>query len=120
MTRILTNLSPRISFLPREPSAGYKQRGIRCIRQCGTASVDTDRDTADQIARAHRESSPEKRVSGVVAAAREDVILGDKVEFRREDDRNDDTVDRNDFAEDDGDQVLGPDSGCFHSAANDR
>lgn len=40
-------------------------------------------------------------------------------EFGREDDGHDDTVDGNDFAEDDGDEILGSDAWGFHTAAED-
>jgi hypothetical protein len=44
----------------------------------------------------------------------------DGFEFRGENDRRDDAVDRNDFAEDDGDEILRCYSGCFDTTAEDR
>lgn len=46
-------------------------------------------------------------------------MVGDIVEFRREDDGHDNTVDGYDFAEDNGDQVLGSYPGGFDTSTND-
>ena len=44
------------------------------------------------------------------------MFFRDKVEFGGEDDGHDDAVDGDDFAEDDGDEVLGADAGRFDAA----
>lgn len=48
-----------------------------------------------------------------------DGVAADGREFGGEDDGHDDAVDGDDLAEDDGDQVLGPDAWRFNTAAED-
>jgi len=92
------------------------QSRIRSIGQRSAATVDADRDTADQVAHAHRQTRPEERVSRVVAVARVNDFGLDGVEFGREDDGHDYAVDGYDLAEDDGDEVLGSNSGGLDAA----
>lgn len=42
-------------------------------------------------------------------------IVGDRRDFGGENDGHDDAVDSHDFAEDNGDQVLGSDSRCLYA-----
>ena len=84
------------------------QSGISSIGQSGATSVDSNRDTANQVAHADCETSPEQRVaSEVVGAGVELLSIRDRLHLGGEDDGHDDAVDGHDFAEDDGDQVLG-------------
>ena len=84
------------------------QSGISSIGQSGATSVDSNRDTANQVAHADCETSPEQRVaSEVVGAGVELLSIRDRLHLGGEDDGHDDAVDGHDFAEDDRDQVLG-------------
>lgn len=62
---------------PLEPMAARKhdlQRGICSIsKRCATA-VDAYTDTANQVAHADRNASPEQRVSGELVGSREDEL----------------------------------------------
>ena len=81
---------------------------VRSIGQGRATSVDAHAYTADQVAHAHGYSSPEQRVSGEVVGSRvQQLRVRELVHLRGEDDGHDDTVNSDDFAEDDGDQVLG-------------
>ena len=81
---------------------------VRSIGQGSATSVDAHAYTADQVAHAHGYSSPEQRVSGEVVRSRvQQLRVGELVHLGGEDDGHDDTVNSDDFAEDDGDQVLG-------------
>lgn len=87
-------------------------RHIHCrvgsISQRSATSVDAYAYTADEVAHAHSDSGPEQRVSSeVVGAGVEQLRVGELIHLGGEDDGHDDTVNGDDFAEDDGDQVLG-------------
>lgn len=86
----------------------HLQAGVCRVGQSSTAAVDADRDTADQVAHANRDTSPEERESGVVVGSRVKGIAADGLDLGREDDGHDNAVDSDDLAKDDGDQVLGP------------
>lgn len=96
------------------------QAWISGIRKSRTGTVDAHTDTADQIAHAHQHARPEERVSRVVVARAVDGLASDLRQLRGEDDGHDDAVDRDDFAEDDGDQVLRPDPRGFHATSQNR
>ena len=85
MTRILTNLQTeqlaswsKMFELTRE---GDEQAGVSGIGKGRTTSVDTDRDTADQVACANGDTTPEESIASVVAASRQDLIIVDQVEL---------------------------------------
>jgi hypothetical protein len=81
---------------------------VSSIGERRATAVDTDAYTADQVAHAHSNSSPEQRVSGKVVGSRvQQLRVGELVHLGGKDDGHDDTVNGDDFAEDDGDQVLG-------------
>lgn len=106
ITRILTNLQ-WLSILALRVPRVKCQKNIQCrigsIRQRGAAPVDTDRNTAHQVAHADREAGPEQGVARVVAVSRVCRLPLDRIQLGREDDGHDDAVDGDDFAEDDGD-----------------
>lgn len=83
------------------------QRGISCISERSTAAVYADRDTADKVAHAHGKAGPEQGESSeVVSRAVKNIVVADVRKLGGEDDGHDDSVNSNNFAEDDGDQVL--------------
>lgn len=90
------------------------------IRQCGAGAVDADTDAADEVAHADGDAAPEEGVAGVEVGAGVELVLGDELDLGAEDDGHDDAVDGDDLAEDDADQVLGPDPWRLHPAAEDR
>jgi hypothetical protein len=95
----------------------HLQGRIRSICEGCTTSVDTHADTANQVAHAHGEPSPEQRIAGEDVGGRVDLLdVVDLVELRGKDDGHDDAVNGDDFAEDDGDQVLCSDPGCFDTS----
>lgn len=61
---------------------GNEQARVSGIGQSRTASVDANRDTADQIACPHCDTSPEERITRVIIAAGKDLVALDKIEFR--------------------------------------
>lgn len=96
------------------------QARIGSISESGATSVDANGNTANQIAEPNGDASPEQRISSVVVALGVDLALGDRDELRGENDRHNHTVDSHNLAENDGNQVLGPDSGCPNTTADDR
>jgi hypothetical protein len=99
----------------------HSQCRIRSICEGRTTSVDAYTDTTDQVAHTHGESGPEQRISRENVGGRVDLLdVVDLVELRGEDDGHDDAVDGDDFAEDDGDQVLRSNPGCFDTSTQDR
>jgi hypothetical protein len=110
MTRILTNLYSKVSIRKTWIRGGNSnvQAGVSSISKRSTATVDTDRNTTDQVAHADQETGPEQSETSVVVAARSCGI------------RADDTVNGDDFAENDGDQVLCSDSGSLDTTTEDR
>jgi hypothetical protein len=98
----------------------HLQCRIRSICKGCATSVDAHADTADQVAHAHGESGPEQRISGEDVGGRVDLLdVVDLVELRGEDDGHDDAVNGDDFAEDNGDQVLRSNSRCFDTSTQD-
>lgn len=118
MTRILTNLRESVYDFARVKVRS--QAGVCSVGEGRAASVDADGHAADEVARSDCQSTPKQRVSSVVVRSRIEGIAGNRSELRGEDDGHDDTVDRDHFAEDDGDQVLRPYSRGFDTAAEDR
>lgn len=98
----------------------YEQAWVSSISKSCTATVDTNGDTANQVAGTDSDSSPKQRIAGIVALAGIDFIAGREVEFRRKDNGHDDTVDSDDFAENNGDQVLRSDSRSLDTSADNR
>ena len=104
--------------IPRPNS--HLQARIGSIRQGSAASVDTDRDTANQIAHPHSQPAPKQGESGVKVGSRVQVLRRDGQELRGEYNGDDDAVDCDDLAKDDGDEVFGADSRGLYTAADDR
>lgn len=96
------------------------QGRISSICQCCTTSIDTDRHTTDQVAHADGQSCPEQGVPGEVVGARVKLLgVRNVLELRGEDDGHDDAVNGNDFAENDGDQVLRSYPRCLDTTTDD-
>lgn len=89
---------------------GSVQSAVRSIGQGSTATVDSDSHAADEVAEAHGDAGPKQSKAGIVCVS--PMCLGGAhvVDFGGEDDGHDDAVDCDDFAEDDGDEVLCSDS----------
>ena len=83
------------------------------------AAVDAHTDTTDQIAHSDRQTGPKEGVASVVVGACVELVFGDHLDQRGKDDRHNDTVDGDDFAEDDGDEVLRSYSWSFDAASED-
>jgi hypothetical protein len=93
------------------------QSGISSIGQRSAASVDADSHTTDQVAHADSDTGPEERVTRVVAVGGICGLTLERVDLGGEDDGHDDAVDGDDFAEDDGDEVLGANPRGPHASA---
>lgn len=96
------------------------QGRIRSISQRSATTVDADRDTTDQVAASDGETSPEQCEAGVVGLRIENGSLVDVSDLGGEDDGHDDSVDGDDLAEDDGDQVLGSDPRRLDTGTENR
>lgn len=96
------------------------QRRVRSVGQRSTGAVDTNTDTADQVAHADKRAAPEKGVSGVVVASRVGGVTANLSQLGGEDDAHDDSVDGDDLAENNRDQVLGADSWRLDTTTEDR
>lgn len=107
------------SILSTSHSLLNLQRRIRSISQSRTRPVDPHTNTTHQVAHADQQSRPEQRKACVVVAAAVERIAGDGLNLRGKHDGHDDAVDGDDFAEDDGDEVLGADARGFDAAAQD-
>jgi hypothetical protein len=95
------------------------QGTISSIGQGSTAAVDANSHTAHQVAEADGQTGPEQGVASKVRVGREHVGALDAGDLGGEDDGHDDTVDGDDLAEDDGDEVLGSDSGSLDACTED-
>lgn len=96
------------------------QSRVGSVSQSSATSVDAYADTANEVAHANGDSSPEQGVSSEVVGARvKQLGVGELVHLGGEDDGHDDAVDGDDFAEDDGDQVLGSYPRCLDTSTDD-
>lgn len=123
MTRILTNLYHEVSIHETGGCGGHEshvQAGVSSVSKRSTTAVDTNRDTADKVASADQKTRPEQSETSVVVAARSCGVRADRGHLCRKDDGHDDTVDGDDLAENDGDQVLCSDSGSLDTTSEDR
>ena len=96
------------------------QRRVRSVGQRSAGAVDSNTDTADQVAHADKRAAPEKGVSGVVVAPRVCGVTANLSQLGGEDDAHDDSVDGDDLAENNRDQVLGADSWRLDTTTEDR
>lgn len=93
--------------------------GVCSICQRSATSVDAHRDAANQVAHAHGQASPEEGISAKVVVSRVELLrVGHLGQLGGEDDGHDDAVDGDDFAEDDGDQILGSYPGRLDAATD--
>ena len=95
------------------------QRRVGGVGEGGAATVDTDGDTADEVAAADSDAGPEEGEAGEVAVGMIEIGVVNVADVGGEDDGHDDAVDGDDLAEDDGDQVLGPDARGPDAGAQD-
>jgi hypothetical protein len=118
------NLDETVNAL--EPILGFVsisrnlQRRVRSVGQRSAGAVDSDTDTADQVAHADKRAAPEKSISGVVVASRVCGVTANLSQLGGEDDAHDDSVDGDDLAENNRDQVLGADSWRLDTTTEDR
>lgn len=98
----------------------YKQAWVGSISKGCTTTVDTNGDTANQVAGTDSDSSPEQGIAGIVTLTGIDFIAGREVELRGKDNGHDDTVDSDDFTENNGDQVFRSDSRSLDTSADNR
>jgi hypothetical protein len=96
------------------------QARISSIGKRSTATVDTNRNTTDQVASADQQTRPEQGETSVVVAARSCGVRADRSHLCRKDNGHDDTVDGDDFTENDRDQVLCSDSGSLDTTTENR
>lgn len=91
-----------------ECSDGDSQCRVGGVCQSRATPVDAYTDTANQVAHSNSQASPEQRVSGENVGRRVDLFdVVELGELGGEDDGHDDAVNGDDFAENDGDQILG-------------
>ena len=101
----------------------HEQRGIGGISESGTGAHDTDRETAEEIAKADGEAGAKhdiasKKVFRLCCLADDRwIVRFDVVEHHNGDD---DAVDGDGLAEDDRHQVLSTDPRRLHTTADDR
>lgn len=97
-----------------------EERRVRSVSQSSTAAVNAHRNTTDQVADTHSQARPEQSEAGVICLGVVQLLALDAIQLGGEDDGHDDAVDGDDLAEDDGDEVLGSDTGGANTAADDR
>jgi hypothetical protein len=97
----------------------HLQAWIGSICQCRATAIDAHTNTTNQIAHANRYPRPEQSIAGVIVAGRVYSITAYPSDFGGKDDGHDDSVDGDDFAKDDGDEILGSDSRRFHTTTED-
>lgn len=93
---------------------------ISGIRERRTTAVDSDSDTTNQVAHADGQTSPEEGEARVICLGVVQLGTLDASQLGGEDDGHDDTVDGDDFAEDDGDEVLSADARGADTATDNR
>ena len=98
----------------------YSQTWIRRICQRRTRTVDSHRNTTNQITHSDRQSGPKQRKTRIIVRARVQGIPLHAIELRREHDGHNNTVNRYDLAKDNRNQVLCPDTWCLYSTAQNR
>lgn len=89
------------------------------IRKGGTAAVDPHADAADEIAHSDRQSRPEEGIAGIIVRTRVEGLFRHHGEFGGEDDGHDDTVDCDDLAENNRNQILGSYPRRFDATSED-
>lgn len=100
-----------------------KELRVRSIRDRGVGAGNAHRHTAHQVAEADGEAAPEERVARHVVLRRPQAIVSvfqTSRDLGREDDRHNHTVDRDDLAKDNANQVLGRDARHAHTRTQDR
>lgn len=107
-------------MIRKKTSRKILQSPVSRVSESCTTAVDSNSHATDQVAHANRDARPEKREAGIVRIGGEEHCALHSVDFRGEDDGHDDAIDGDDLAEDDGDEILGADTGSFDTTAQDR
>lgn len=95
------------------------QSSVSSISKSCTTAVDSDSNTADKVAHSNSDACPEEREASVVRVGGDEGGTLNSIDLGGEDNGHDDAVDGNDLAEDNGDQVLGADTGCSNTTSED-
>jgi len=96
-----------------------EQRAVSGISKSGATAVDSYSNTTDEVAHPNSDTRPEQREASVVRIGGEELGTRNGVDLGGEDNGHNDTVDGDDFAEDNGDQVLGANTGCLNTSTED-
>jgi hypothetical protein len=97
----------------------HSQARVRCISQRCTGSVYTDTDTADEVAHPDKQPGPEECKPSEVVSSSVNFLSRNSSQLRGEDNAHNDSVDGDDLAEDNGDQILRPDPWCLDTSSED-
>lgn len=97
-----------------------QQARIGSVGKSSTTTVDTDRDTANQVCETNNNTRPKQGESSVHVAGRVQVFGLDAVKLGSEDDGHDHTVNGDDLAENNRNQVLRSDSRSLNTSTQDR
>lgn len=99
---------------------GFHAQGrISSISQRCARPIDANGNAADQITQPDREAGPKERKARVICLCRRSQRDARLIHLGREYNGHDDAVNGNDFAKDDGDEILGSDSRSFDAGAED-
>lgn len=99
----------------------YTQRTISGVGQSSTTAVDADSQTTNEIAESNSDSSPEESETSIVGVGRVGISSGSGAfDLGGEDNGHNNSVNGDDFAENNGDQVLGSDARSFDTGAENR
>ena len=102
-------------------SEWYVQRTISGVSQSSTTTVDADCQTTDKIAESNSDSSPEESETSIVCIGRVGISRrGGSFDLGGENNGHDDSVNGDNFAENNGDQVFGSDTRRFDTGAENR
>lgn len=113
---------------PKEPQNGAKdldnedldkQGRVSSIGDCCGSTSDTNSNSTDHVTEANGQASPEQGVARVQVGRGIQRVSGCGCEFGGEHDGGDQSVDGDNFTEDDADQVLGGDTWGTDTSADD-
>ena len=120
MTKIFTNLAHMLAISLLVSNQNHSQCRVRRIRQRSTTPIDPNTHTTYQITHPDRQSTPEQRIPRIHVLAAICALVICSIELRTEHNRHDDTVDGDDFAEDDRDEIFCSDAWRADAAAENR
>lgn len=96
-----------------------KKRAVCCITNSCSGTSNTNTKAANQIGTSHSQTSPEKRVTSVKILLCEDGSTRHGSELRRKNNSHNETINSNNFAENNTDQIFGGNSRCFDASSKD-